>query len=451
MRTGSDPRSPTTGADRWLGLAALVALAAAGCGDGSPTDLADGQPESIRLNMHAVRLAVGEDTTVIATLHDHHGHVIPNPPNGYQVTWSTSNPSVAIAIDGVVRSIGLGQATVTAAAASLPPASVDVQVVATTLMIDGYEAITLGRLGGTRSNAWAISNAGVIAGWSNADGESAFRWTEADGMTALPGISSSRGINTAGAIVGHNRHPNGSTAYVYADGVRTDLAALEPGSNTIAWAINDAGTIVGISDPVASAVVWHRRDDGSYGAPVDLGYRHRYERPAINERGDIAFTVWGSFSGQHEPVLWEVQPDGSYGDAVFLGRPDGGSYVVRDINDAGLIVGFRWTGSIEMAVLWHPDDYSAPIDLGVGQAWGINAHGQIAGVTGGELPTFGGQPRRAALWVVDASGSVAGPFDMGTPAGFQHAGARAINDHGWITGTAWGPEEIMATLWRPEP
>jgi probable HAF family extracellular repeat protein len=449
----TDPHTMAAAPARRLGLAILLALTVAGCGNGGPSDLASTRPESIRLNMHAVRLTAGQDTTVVATLHDRYGYPVPTPPTGFQVTWSTSDPGVATVSGGVVRSVGAGTTVVTASAGSLAPATVDVHVLEAEGVIDGYQAMALGNLGGTRSNAWGINGIGVVVGWSDADGGRAFRWSEAEGMSALPGITSSRGINDAGDIVGLSHHASGWTAYVYANGVRTDLAALQDGSNTTANRINGAGTIVGISDPIASAVVWHRGADGSYGSPQDLGYRSRNERPVVNGHGDVAFTAFAPNSSPdlNQPVLWKVQPDGSYGDAVFLGRPAGGSHFVRDINDAGLIVGFRWTGAIEMAVLWHPVDYATPVDLGEGEAWGINAHGHIVGVYGGELPGLGGQPRRPVLWKVNDAGVVTGPFDLGTPPGYAHAGARAINDSGWIVGSAWGPDQVMATLWWPEP
>jgi uncharacterized membrane protein len=451
----ADPRH-TPGGRRLAVLAlavlALVALAAVACGDGPTSAPGLGEPDHLRLSMHAVRLSVGEDTTITATFHDRYGYEVPTARGIPPVSWSTSNPDVATVSDGVVRGIGEGEATVAAAAGSLAPASLAVQVLAPHgPVMDGYQAIALGRLGGTQSNAWAINNEGVVAGWSNVSPGRAFRWTETDGMTELQGTSSSRGINGAGDIVGFFYHENGFSAYVHRDGARTELQALETGSNSQAFRINDAGTVVGKSDPQAHAVVWTRGEAGAYGAPVVLGYRNVNDGPVVNDRGDIAFTAFNaSSSGLYEPVLWQVQPDGSYGDALHLGRPEGGSYFVRDINDAGLVVGFRWTGAVEMAVLWHPDDYSAPVDLGVGQAWGINSHNQIVGVTGGELPAFGGLPRRPALWELTGNGEIYGPFDFGTPPGFEYGGARAINDSGWIAGSAWGPGEVMATLWRPD-
>jgi len=69
---------------------------------------------------------------------------------------------------------------------------------------------------------------------------------------------------------------------------------------------------------------------------------------------------------------------------------------------------------------------------------------------------------RAVLWSVDASGTVAGPVDLGLPpatiirtrprrtAEFVSAGAHSINSQGWVVG--WSMREdrtFFATLWQP--
>jgi uncharacterized membrane protein len=440
---GPESRARNPVARRLLALPLLLGLAASGCAD-RITDTGT-VPTSIELSRSELNLVRGTIETVSATVLDQHGEPMLSLPAGFAITWATSDPEVVRVADGLVSAHRGGRATITASAGQLTPAQLPVAVVSS------YTATALGRVGGTQSNAWAINGSGIVAGWSNVRGGRAFRWAENSGATELAGISSSRGINSAGAIVGSFQHAGGFSAYVYLDGVRTDLAALQPGANSNAYRINDAGTVVGVSGPNGQPVVWRRGADGQYGPPQVLGYRSSNERPVLNGLGDVAFTAFSpSGSGLNEPVLWKALPDGSYAAPRFLGRPAGGSYFVREINDSGLIVGSRWTGSIEMAVLWHPDDYSAPTDLGVGEAWGINSGGWIVGTTGGELPTFGGVPRRPVLWIAGAAGVVAGPFDLGTPDGFAHGGARAINDQGWIVGSTWGPGEVMATLWRPE-
>jgi hypothetical protein len=85
-------------------------------------------PVSISVSPSNVALKVGENATVTATLRDAQGAPIPSPPPGYQITWSSSHPSVATVQNGVITGVGAGQTTVTANAGSLPPATVQVQV-----------------------------------------------------------------------------------------------------------------------------------------------------------------------------------------------------------------------------------------------------------------------------------------------------------------------------------
>lgn len=422
--------------------------------EGTPEPAAE--PDKLRLSMHAVRIEIGEDTTIVATVHDAYGYEIPNPPPGYEVAWASTEPAIATVTEGVVRAIGAGGTTVSATAGSLPVASMVVEVLGPEPLFRGYEAIAVGRLlAAGQSNAWDINNSGEVAGWSSGFGGRAMRWTESEGLVELAGITTSRGINDEGTIVGFSYNEGsgnpdaGWAAYVFRDGKRTDLPSIREDMNSQARRINSAGTVVGRNG--VRAVVWHRRSDGTYEAPVELGLGNHREGPVINDHGDIAFTAWSpDFSGLFEPVLWRVQPDGSYGEPLFLGRPAGGSYFVNDIGDDGLIVGYRYDGAVEVAVFWHPNDYSAPVDLGVGEAWGTNSRGDIVGVAGDRLYNLGGGNGRPVIWVLDGW-TIDGPHDLGMPYGFEFAGARAINDEGWIVGSSWGPSQIMATLWRPEP
>jgi probable HAF family extracellular repeat protein len=318
-----------------------------------------------------------------------------------------------------------------------------------------HSATVLPGLGGTRSNGWVINEAGLAAGWSNVSGGRAIRWSEAGVATDLLGADSgTRGINNAGAVVGWVRHPDGiQRGFVHVGEVRIDLENLDPGVIGVASAINDAGTVVGVgpSEDGPSAVVWRQASDGSYGAPLALGFGSPTQGPSINSRGDVAFSayVWNL----HRAVIWPVGPDGDYGDPIWLGRPVDGEYYAQDINDRGVVVGFRkqpWGGDSPVAVVWFPGDYDAPVDLGIGEAWSVNENNQIVGTTGGDLPVFGGAPRRAALWTIEADGSITGPEDLGTPSGYQYGAARHINEAGAIIGSSWGPGEVTATVWKPK-
>jgi hypothetical protein len=319
-----------------------------------------------------------------------------------------------------------------------------------------HTATTLPGLGGSQSNGWVINDAGMAAGWSNVSGGRAIRWSAAGVASDMTGADSgTRGINSAGAVVGWVRGADGILGgYVHLDGARIDLEMHHPLLGGWAGTINDAGTIAGTItvDNGTSAAVWRREADGSYGAPVALGsFGSPTETPTINARGDMAFSamIWG----MHRAIVWPVGNDGEYGDPIWLGRPADGHYYAKAMNDHGIVVGFRklpWNDDPPVAVVWLPGDYDAPIDLGVGEAWAINNSNQIVGTIGGAVPAFGGVARRPALWVIEADGSITGPHNIGSPSGYLYGAARHINEAGAIIGSSWGPGEVVATIWTPK-
>jgi len=119
----------------------------------------------------------------------------------------------------------------------------------------------IGNLGGVAWNTpTAINNRGVAVGFSDLPGDSAaspnyhaFIWTTGGGMTdlgTLPGdnLSIAWGINERGQVVGQSIGAGGSRAFIWQDGVMTDLNALVPqGPLSLVYAndINDSGEIVG--------------------------------------------------------------------------------------------------------------------------------------------------------------------------------------------------------------
>ena len=121
-------------------------------------------------------------------------------------------------------------------------------------------AVDLGDLGGEAWNTpMAINRRGDVVGFANISGGGgfnahAFLWTEADGMQdlgTLPGdtISQALGINGRGQVVGLSCGGSGCKAFLWENGVMTDLNALaEPGSAghlVFANDINDARAITG--------------------------------------------------------------------------------------------------------------------------------------------------------------------------------------------------------------
>jgi len=112
----------------------------------------------------------------------------------------------------------------------------------------------LGYMGGTnRGTAFAVNEGGVIAGYSD-DAASIARpvvWTDT-GMIALPvppgaADGQARDINGQGTAVGFY-HPSGTEQRAIAwpaSGGAVDLPACSGGTMTTAYAINDAGVVVG--------------------------------------------------------------------------------------------------------------------------------------------------------------------------------------------------------------
>ncbi len=119
--------------------------------------------------------------------------------------------------------------------------------------------VDIGTLGGTDSEATAINDFDQMVGYSKINGEEptwdAFLFTDGGmiDIENLGGTSSfTTAINNNGQVVGYGQLPDGFTnhAFLYADGALTDLNDLLPnGSGWVlgeALGINDSGQIVGI-------------------------------------------------------------------------------------------------------------------------------------------------------------------------------------------------------------
>jgi probable HAF family extracellular repeat protein len=175
--------------------------------------------------------------------------------------------------------------------------------------------IDLGTLGGTSSDARAVSDTGFVAGWATTGfpaQQRAFRWSESGGMQNLGVLdnlswqpSMAMDVNNHGVVVGMSGSLTGARAFAWtpAAGIQ-DLGVpaipAAEGLGTEAWAsgINDAGQVVGWSYypdnqeclTVFVATLWDRPN----GQVVDLSTR--LDTPGwtllkatdINDRGEIS-------------------------------------------------------------------------------------------------------------------------------------------------------------------
>ncbi|TLZ57279.1 MAG: hypothetical protein E6K15_03575 [Methanobacteriota archaeon] len=325
--------------------------------------------------------------------------------------------------------------------------------------------------GNVYSIAFGINNHGQLVGLSDSH---AFLWQN-DTMTDLGG-GWANGINNLGQAVGGS----GTRAVLWEDGAVTDLGTLPGDDYSVAYAINDAGQVVGAS--CGGTCEWFRAflwqngtmtDLGSLGGPSDtIAF-------GINNVGQIV-----GRSAEHA-FLWD------HGTMTDLGvLPTGGGSEARAINDAGQVVGSSGNASVgHHAFLWQN---SAMTDLGTlpgdtdSYANGINSAGQVVGTsdrnaflwdlgTMTNLGTLGGccgeahaindhgqavgesmlpdQSGRAALWTVSTKPPPPYPIrDLGAPPGDVISWATAINDEGHVAGHSIGYDSgtwvIRVFLWN---
>ena len=203
--------------------------------------------------------------------------------------------------------------------------------------------------GGTISEAVAINDAGHVAGVTGASGnQQGFLWTSGGGMTSLAQPSGAlqsfiEDLNDSDSVVGHATLAAGERAFLW-NGIATplDLGDLDgDGGESFAFAINDAGLIVGSSDDDGQQRAF-RRDPttgvlegllhlpgGDFGSARD-----------VNASGMIVGTAWDPVSLEFHAVLWD--PDGAIHDLhdlLFENMPGWTLEQALAISDTGYIAG----------------------------------------------------------------------------------------------------------------
>lgn len=232
----------------------------------------------------------------------------------------------------------------------------------------------IGTLGGLRSFAQDVNDAGVVVGSSDAErGSRAFTWTRSGGFVDYGNFNTQdpllnagfNAVNAAGLAVGTAFRLLEPFRAAVADPVRQTLVDYSPPgrSHSMANGINDHGVIVGYANVAAGpieAAVFHGPDDITHLGTMGLEESWAED---VNNAGDI---VGAAFDPEVGPRAF-LYRDGAMHDLTAMLPDDSGWDVLmfaNNVNDAGVIVGTgRYRGVLTGFVM-------APVPE---PAWGVPA------------------------------------------------------------------------------
>lgn len=220
------------------------------------------------------------------------------------------------------------------------------------------------------------------------------------------------------------------------------LQSLSSGGDSLAYGLNDNGTVVGQSfnstTGVKEAVVWQN------GIVTSLGTEGIAR--AVNNSGTIVGETGNANLGNPNGRAFKVE-NGVYSQIGDLGGLYSGAY---DVNESGTITGyactntgiacifqahgFRYTNSTGMQDLGAVSVFS-----GYSRGHGINDAGKIAGRA--SLVNFGGSDKQLAFW--DAANTItskSGPANYST--------AQSVNNAGIMVGNGFNPVDNNAATQR---
>lgn len=207
------------------------------------------------------------------------------------------------------------------------------------------------------SYATDASGSGVVVGTFTRPGGAmqGFRWSAAEGLRLLPGLSGGytevRAVNDRGEMVGFSSEAQVLTSQAVHWSASGELRKLPTlgGGYASAQDANNLGQVVGISTNAAGqyrAALWEPdgtvRDLGTLGGEASYAY-------AINERGEVVGHA-RTASGEGRAFFWSPKS----GMLELAPLPGHASAVARGINEKGQVVGISIGGADwERAVVWQ--------------------------------------------------------------------------------------------------
>ncbi|MEU5690437.1 hypothetical protein [Actinosynnema sp. NPDC020468] len=280
----------------------------------------------------------------------------------------------------------------------------------------------------------AIACAALVAGTATAAPRSGRPLTtppDAPGATAAA-------INDAGVVVGSTRGKHDRTGVAVrwdADGRVTRLPGLPDGGASVAWAVDDRGTAVGVTAGGRFDQVATRWDaDGSVRAlPSSRPTDTATWAFGVNDEGTVVGAAQSAPRAGHRALRWDRR--GVVTELAAEGE-------ARAVNRHGVVAGTARLAGADHAVRWAPDgtvtDLGVPPGFGGSEALAINDRGAVVGRV---LPADNGVIH-AQLWEPD--GRVT---DLGTLPGGGSAWATGINDRGVVVGHAEVGGTAHAVRW----
>ena len=275
----------------------------------------------------------------------------------------------------------------------------------------GWMLVDIGTLGGPGSYGAAVSNNGIVVGCSDA-------------------------------------LPSGTHAFIYRHGVMEDLGTASDvaGGNSCALAVNDAGIVAGRS-ATGELVVWNARNvtrlgihgnvaamNGAgaiVGSYTDTGV----ERAFLYSDGKVTDLGAAGSPGFATGVNDNTDVVGSVSGRAFLytggalrdlGTLGGNNSVAKGINDRGQIVGFSSNSYGQPSPFIYEGAMRALPAGSYSEALGINNRVQVIGSGEGR---YGYLIQNGKVIALDTLPAVQAK-------GWHHLEPKAINDRGWIVGTA---------------
>lgn len=293
------------------------------------------------------------------------------------------------------------------------------------------------------SEATAINNNREIAGWTTIDSTGlgvihAALWHQGmlDTLPAIPGyaIHQARDLNNTGMIVGWaaGNIADSAVAVVWRLGQPPLVLGHLSGEATVAYGVNDAGTVIGSSN--GNAFAWTAAAGmANLTPPGFLGS----EATRINNAGAIVGYASDTLGYTH-PLRWN--PDGSITDLLPAGSL--GAFLL-DINSAGGVAGFvDPAGGEATATRWTPNGSVIPLQIGpYSQANGLSDRGRTVGYLG-DVST-------PLPWTKYKNSLTSLPLPPASP---SNGMALDVNTCGSVVGWAWAasgpPTTPHAMLWK---